>query len=340
MAANKQALIRHRIIDNCLSNPQKRYSFDDLLDCINKELQEINGANSGISIRTLRGDIQHLRSPEGGNAPIESYKKYGKSYVRYSDPEFKLYNKSLNAADIQQLKNALETLSKIEGLPQMGWVQELGTKLEETFFLEKTDQLIMSHDNNRYLKGIENLGRLFHAILNKSTLHIRYQSFKNEKETAFDISPYHLREYNNRWFLFGRNKGYPNLTNLALDRILSIDEGKHTYIENTEWNFEEYFEDIVGVSFESKSVEKIRLWFSPAAAPYVISKPLHGSLRKISNNETGLIIEIEVIPNFELETLILSYGEQTKVLSPESFRNKIKHRADAMMKNYLDTSNS
>lgn len=338
MAANKQALIRHRIIDNCLSNPQKRYSFKDLLDCINKELEEINGANSSISTRTLRGDLAYLRSREGGEAPIVSYKKDGKWYYKYSNPEFKLYNQSLNAAEIKQLTTAIETLSKIEGLPQMGWIQELSTKLEETFFLEKTDQLIMSHDSNRYLKGIEYLGKLFHAILNKSPLHIRYQSYKSDNEITYDLSPYHLREFNNRWFLFGKNQDFPNLTNLPLDRILSIEEGKHPYIENKEWDFNEYFEDIVGVSFMSSKVEKIRLWFSAEAAPYVVSKPLHGSQRKISSDNDGLIIEIEVIPNFELETLILSYGERTKVLSPESFRNKIKHRVDAMMKNYLDTT--
>lgn len=90
MAINKQALIRHRIIDNCLSNPQKRDSFEDLLYCINRELQEINGTNGSISTRTLRGDLKYLRSREGGEAPIESYKKDGKSYYRYSDPNFKL----------------------------------------------------------------------------------------------------------------------------------------------------------------------------------------------------------------------------------------------------------
>lgn len=336
MSTNKHAGIRYRILDSCLSNSQRRYTFKDLLDCINGELEEINGENSKISTRTLRDDIKHMRSREGGEAPIVIYKKYGKSYYKYNDPNFKLYNQGLNASEVQQLRNAIETLSKIEGLPQMGWVQELGTKLEETYFLEKTDQLIMSHDNNRYLKGIEYLGQLFHAILNKSSLEIRYQSYKSGKETVFDLSPYHLREYNNRWFLFGRNKNYANLTNLALDRILSIEDGNHPYIENKEWNFNEYFEDIVGVSFESDKLEKIRLWFTASAAPYVISKPPHGSLRKISNDETGLIIEIEVIPNFELETLILSYGERAKVLSPESFRDKIKCRVNVMTKNYLD----
>lgn len=334
MSTNKHASIRYRILDNCLSNTQRRYTFGDLLDCINRELEEIKGANSRISTRTLRDDLKHLRSPEGGEAPILVYKKDGKSYYRYSDSNFKLFNQGLNASEVQQLKTAIETLSKIEGIPQMGWVQELSTKLEETFFLEKTDQLIMSHDSNRYLKGIENLGKLFHAILNKSPLHISYQSYKSQKETVFEISPYHLREFNNRWFLFGRNQSYPNLTNLALDRIKSIDEGKHPYIENTEWDFNEHFEDIVGVSFESNVVERITLWFNAKSAPYVLSKPLHGSQRKLSHDQNGLLIEIEVIPNFELETLILSYGERVKVLSPEHFKDRISARISKMVDNY------
>lgn len=337
MATNKQALIRHRIIDNCLSNPQRRFTFNELLESINNELLEINGPGRGISIRTLREDLKHLRSPEGGNAPIETYMKDGKTFYRYSEKDFKLYNQGLNAADVQQLKTALETLSKIEGIPQMGWVQELSTKLEETFFLERNDQLIMSHDSNRYLRGIENLGRLFHAILNKSPLRIQYQSYRNLNESDFEFSPYHLREYNNRWFLFGRNKNYPNLTNLALDRIISINDGTHSYVENTEWDFKEYFEDIVGVSFESNDVEDVRLWFSPEAAPYVTSKPLHGSQRKISDNEDGLVIELKVIPNYELESVILSYGERIRVLSPEHFREKIKQRVDEMANHYINT---
>lgn len=336
MSSNKYASIRYRIIDNCLSNTYRRYSFEDLLVAINNELEEINGVNSRISVRTLRDDIKHLRSREGGGAPIVVYKKDKKSYYKYDDPDFKLFNQGLNAAEIQHLKTALETLSNIEGIPQMGWVQELGAKLEEAFFLEKSDQVIMSHDTNRYLKGIENLGRLFHTILHKTPLLIRYHSFKNDKETQFEISPYHLREYNNRWFLFGRNKNYPNLTNLALDRILSITESNRPYLENTVWDFTDYFEDIVGVSFESNEVEKIKLWFNPSAAPYAISKPLHGSQKKISNDASGLVVQIEVIPNFELETLILSYGERVKVLAPAHFVDKIRHRINTMNSNYND----
>ncbi|SKB40879.1 Predicted DNA-binding transcriptional regulator YafY, contains an HTH and WYL domains [Sphingobacterium nematocida] len=336
MATNKQASIRYRILDNCLSNPQKRFSFQDLLDCLDTELSEINANHKKISVRTLREDIKYMRSREGGSAPIEVYKQDGKSYYRYTDKGFKLYNQGLNSAEVQQLKSAIDMLSKIEGLPQMGWLQEMGAKLEEVFFLEKTEQLIMSHDNNRYLKGIEYLGTLFHAILYKKCVLIRYKSFKASNETVFEISPYHLREFNNRWFLFGRNSEYQNLTNLALDRIIAIEETSLDYIENTEWDFSDYFEDIVGVSFSSSTLEEVHIWFNEKAAPYVLSKPLHGSQKVVSNDANGLVIKLDIIPNYELETLILSFGERAKVLSPDSFRESLYARVKAMYEGYAN----
>lgn len=334
MATNKQALIRYRILDNCFANPQKMYSFQDLLDCVNSGLSEINTNHENISDRTLRGDLKHLRSPEGGNAPIKVYKKYGRPYYRYSDKTFKLFNQGLNPAEVQQLKSAINMLSKIDGLPQVGWLQEMSAKLEELFFLEKTDQLIMSHDNNRYLKGIENIGKLFHAILYKKCLKINYKSFKAKNKSSYELSAYHLREYNNRWFLFGRNKKYTNLLTLALDRIISIEDCNNEYIDNDTWDFEEYFEDIVGVSLLSSQIEDIQIWFNKDTTPYVLSKPLHGSQKTISSDENGLVVQLEVIPNYELETLILSFGERAKVLSPDKFKKIIGKRVQALVELY------
>lgn len=38
------------------------------------------------------------------------------------------------------------------------------------------------------------------------------------------VSPYHLKQYNNRWFLIGKQSDYDGLTNYAIDRIDGIKE--------------------------------------------------------------------------------------------------------------------
>jgi hypothetical protein len=71
-----------------------------------------------------------------------------------------------------------------------------------------------------------------------------------------------LKPYNNRWFLLGTVDGYQSLTNLAINRICSIAQVGVAYILNTTWNFEEYFEDVVGVTrFENVEAVKTQLAF-------------------------------------------------------------------------------
>jgi len=64
---------------------------------------------------------------------------------------------------------------------------------------------IIAFDQNIDLKGIGFLGELFNAILFKRVLKIKYKSFTNEQFENQTIHPYYLKQYNNRWFLFGKN---------------------------------------------------------------------------------------------------------------------------------------
>ena len=334
MPKNKQALIRYTILDKCLSNPYKRYTFNDLLNACNEALMEVNPASKGISERTLRGDLQFMRSPEGGNAPIETYDFGSLVYYRYGEKGFSIHNQPFNQAEVEQLKAAIVTLSKIQGLPQFNWVSELTTKLQQNFLLEKTTQPIISFDNNIYLKGIDYLGELFHHILYQHVLKVTYHSFKSDADTDFVIHPYHLREYNNRWFLFGRSNTYGNLTNLALDRIIDIKEEAIPFVPNDKWDFNEYFDDIIGVTIMGGSPQEVKLAFNKQAAPYILSKPLHGSQRKLSQTDEELIICLKVCLNYELESVILSFGDRVRVLEPENLRLKILERLANALKRY------
>src|SRR5690606_37171403 len=182
----------------------------------------------------------------------------------------------------------------------------------------------------QYLRGRDYVGALFHHTRYKVVLKVTYKSFKSDVASTMVIHPYYLRQYNNRWFLFGLNDSLQKISILALDRIVDIEECEEkTYIENTCFDPVDYFEDIVGVSrTEGDELQQIVLFFRRDAAPYVLSKPIHGSQKVVSQSDEGTTISIEVIPNFELETVILSYGERVKVLEPADFCQKIKRRLE------------
>ena len=335
MAINKNAYIRYQVLDRCFRNPGRKYFWEDLLEACNKALYEYNGAESQIKRRQLFEDIKFMESEQGWAIPLERHPDGKKVYYRYSDLNFSINNQPINEVEAQQLKSAVMVLSRLKGMPQFEWVNELIPRLEQSFGLVNEGKAFMAFDTNEYLKGINWLEDLFHAILHKNVLQIDYQSFRQEQSFHFTIHPYFLRQYNNRWFLFGYNPEFTDISNLALDRIEKMEEIQSPYIENSFVDFEEYFEDIVGVTRPKDGVvEKVQLFFNPSLAPYILTKPLHGSQRKIQQAETGLTVQLEVIPNYELEQLILSYGESVRVLGPVSFREKIKERIIMSTNNY------
>ncbi|WP_026810951.1 helix-turn-helix transcriptional regulator [Arenibacter latericius] len=335
MAITKNALIRYHALDRCFSNPGRNFDMKALLEECNKDLYESNPDSDGIKKRQLYDDIRFMESSQGWSIDLEKIKNGRSVYYRYADPKFSIKKEPINELEAEQVKSAMLVLTRFKGLPQFEWINELLPKLDQTFKLSNQSQEIMSFESNEFLEGLEHISPLFNAILHKQTLNITYRSFKSDKDSILTFSPYHLKQYNNRWFLFGKNDDYENLTNLALDRIEKIENSSASYIENTEIDFNEYFEDIIGVSKSAGAEEvKIELQAAPDLAPYIKTKPLHGSQRTITENNQGFTFSIQVIPNYELEKLILSFGEQLKLIEPADLKEKLKNRLQNSLNNF------
>ena len=334
MSTNKNATIRYQALNRCFRNPGRKYYIDDLIEACNEAMLDIDPISSGIKRRQIYDDIKFMQDSKGFDAPIESFKDGRKAYYRYSDTSFSINNQPLNEQEAQQLKEALLTLSRFMGMPQFDWVEEIKARLEQSFNL-KTEENILSFEENPFLTGREYIGELYNAIINKQVLIIKYKPFKSNEAIEYILHPYHLKQYNNRWFLWGLNNEYGNLTNIALDRIQSFKTSKTTYKQNNEIDFNEYFDDVIGVSINpSEKPQKILLKVDSDLFPYIKTKPLHGS-QKVKGYETDFtIIELNLQLNYELEAMILSYGEKLEVLEPKDLKDKIIERIDKVSKKY------
>ncbi len=326
MAINKNAFIRYQALDKCFSNPGRKYYWEDLLSACNKALLDFDGNSAGIQRRQLFDDLTFMQSDQGWSIPLEKHKDGKRIYYRYFKKDFSINNQPLNETETNQIKSALLILSKFKGMPQFDWVSEITAKITSGLDLEDGQSDIISFDTNPYLKGLDFLAELFNSIHYKKVLKIKYETFKGD-HFEYELHPYYLKQFNNRWFLFAYNKNVDKLSNLAIDRIVELKEIKKKFITNKTIDFSEYFEDIIGVTKpDNVKPLKIELLFSMEEGPYVITKPIHGSQKKIKQDKNGLLISIEVIPNYELEKLILSFGEKVKVLSPEILRLQIGKR--------------
>ncbi|WP_299385809.1 WYL domain-containing protein [uncultured Lacinutrix sp.] len=335
MSTNKHAIIRYQTLDKCFRNTGKRYYIEDLLEACNNALFDFDPNSLGIKKRQLYDDVRFMESSQGWSIPLEKVKDGRRAYYHYEDDSFSINNQPLNDNEAEQIKSAMLVLGRFKGLPQFEWVNELIPKLDQTFNLSNQNQEIISFDTNEFLIGVEYISSLFKAIQNQQALTVSYQSFKSEKEQKIKFHPYHLKQYNNRWFVFGKNEEYNNLTNLALDRIKSIEHDSIKFDASQMIDFEEYFEDIIGVTKpEDIALTKIVLKATPQLAPYIKTKPLHGSQKNVEENEESFTFSIEVIPNYELNKKILSFGNGIQILEPTKLREAIKEELANTIERY------
>ena len=333
MASNKHAQIRYKVLDECFSNSRRKFYFIDLLEKCNEALRELYGEDhSGIKTRTLRADISYMRD-RAGEAGVEiEVKDDGDGYYyRYSETNFSIFKRGLGEDDLAQLKETILMLQRFKGMPSFDWISELVVKLEDKLDLKGAAKSVVGYDENNSYTGLDWFQDLFDAIINKTVLRIIYTSFTSES-FEWTIHPYFVKGYNNRWFLFGLNEEKHVLTNIPLDRIDDIQQIKKEYIPS-DIDFEHYFDDIIGVSVSSKEKICIKMQFSEHRFPYVLTKALHHSQRIL--DVENRIVEISVIPNRELEALILSFGKDIVVLAPDFYRQQIAEIVRASFQYYF-----
>jgi len=318
MPANRNALIRYKTIDNCLRNKYRRWTLEDLIDACSDALYEYEGITKGISRRTIQMDIQMMRSEKlGYNAPIVVYDN---KYYRYEDEEYSITNTPLSEQDLKVMSEAVEVLRQFKGFSYFSNMGDITSRLEDhvTSARQKTIPVI-DFEKNESLKGIDYLDMIYHAVVSKQVLRMKYRSFKARSASSFLFYPYLLKEYRNRWFVFGVKQGISVLVNLALDRIHSLEIAKEeSYRENTVFDPVTFFDDLVGVTKNTGSrAEVVRFWVDRLNAPYVETKPLHKSQRVVERQKDGAIVfEIEVVINQELRREICGFAEGIRVLSP------------------------
>lgn len=336
MATNKHAIIRYQALDKCFRNIGRKYFIEDLIEACNKSFYGFSGVDTDISRRQVFDDIKFMESQQGWSIELERRKDGRRIYYRYTDPGYSINNQLLNEEEELKLKEALLTLSRFKGMPQFEWIDEMLVCIQSSFTLKANAEKVIEFDQNKYLKGIEYFGEFFTAIVYKKPLSLSYRGFKQEKSKTILFHPYYLKQYNNRWFVFGRIDGNDMITNIAIDRVLSIKEAIKTYIPNDLVDFEEFFDDVIGVSVPTnKEPIKILISVSKKMFPYIDSKPLHGSQKVKQNNGDSAIIEITVVENFELVSLLLSFGETVTVLEPASLIKVIKAKTEKIRENYL-----
>jgi predicted DNA-binding transcriptional regulator YafY len=323
---------RLNIIDQLLSIGRK-FTFDELLDRLNDRLTA--DWMKVISARTLRDDLKALKNEY--DAPL--FKATNSEPYYYYTRKFTIKESLLSDEDVSYLKQAATILKKVAGLGFGVEVDEIIKKLENrahTNIPERSN--FIQFENQIIANGLNWLDDIFNAIKEKSVIRIYYQPFHYDNPVEYSFHPYLLKQYRNRWFVFGRNEEEDFIKICPLDRIKSVKNSTKNFIENDLFEPETYFNNLVGVSPNKDSkIETIVLKVEKSQLPYILSKPIHINQELVKKYKNGdAKIKLNLFVNYELVSQLLGYGSSIEVLEPQFLRDEINNTILKLINKYTN----
>ena len=189
--------------------------------------------------------------------------------------------------------------------------------------------------------GQEYLQSIIEAMKENRVLNMTYHSYWKDEEHNFDVHPYCVKLFRQRWYMVARStyssyyeKG-PRV--YALDRITYLHKTEHSFRMPDDWDAAEYFEGCFGVIADHNTdIQPVTLKVSPWQANYLRSLPLHESQQETERTPEYSIFTCLLRPSFDFQQELLWNGENVEVLKPLWLREEIAGKIERMWNKYKE----
>ena len=176
--------------------------------------------------------------------------------------------------------------------------------------------------------GQEYLQPIIEAMKENRVLNITYHSYWKDEENSFDVQPYCVKLFRQRWYMVARST-YPYYYEqgprvYGLDRIHDLYATEETFKMPKDWDAQEFFNGCFGIIADQRiEPQTVKLKVSAGQANYIRDLMLHESQEEIVKNDEYSIFKYNLRPTFDFIQEILWNGENMEVLEPLPLREEI-----------------
>ena len=222
-----------------------------------------------------------------------------------------------------------------EGIDNMGMRKWLIQTFSVNNILHESQDL-----KNRILlenvpSGQQHLTTIVDAMRESVTLSMTYQSFGKSESSTFEVEPYCIKLFEQRWYMLGKSEGYDELRLYDLDRIKALEQTKRTFKLPKKFDAAKFFEDYYGIIIgdEDFDVEPVALKVDSWQSKYLRTLPLHHSQVEVVRNDEYSIFEYRLCPSFDFQQKLLSMGDSAGVLAPVLLKDILRTKAEKTANN-------
>ena len=176
---------------------------------------------------------------------------------------------------------------------------------------------------------------LSEAVRDGMIVEVDYQSFRQQVPANFEIEPYCLKLFRQRWYVVARSPHYNRVMIYSLDRILDLEVSEKTFYYPEEFNPQSYFDACFGiVADDDIGIETVQLKVYAPQDKYFDALPLHHSQRTVEVTEGHTVYEYRIRPTYDFVQELLSHGADVEVLQPSLLRSRLGDIAKEMVALY------
>lgn len=189
------------------------------------------------------------------------------------------------------------------------------------------DRILMEKvpSSERFLTDIISAMRDFRVI------RLCYQSFRHPEPFCFNVRPYCVKYFKQRWYLLGDSD--LGLRIYSLDRFVDMEELEEHFEIPKGFDAEEYFGNYFGVII-GEEPEDVKIRVVPNQVKYFRTLPLHGSQRETVQEDGSSVFSYHIAPTFDFVQEILSHGADVEVLEPAELRESVADIIAGMASRY------
>ena len=268
-------------------------------------------------------DLQHRYESHFGRGEELSERQFH----RYTDAVEELFDIEIKYSRTQRGY----VVADREGIDNMGMRKWLIQTFSVNNILHESQEL-----KNRILlenipSGQQHLTTIVDAMRESVALSMTYHSFHREEPLTFEVEPYCVKLFEQRWYMLGKSEGYDELRLYALDRIKALEPTERKFKLPKKFDAAKFFEDYYGIIIGDEEFDvcpvalKVDWWQSK----YLRTLPLHHSQVEVERNEEYSIFEYRLCPTFDFRQKILSMGAAVEVLAPTKLITKVREEGIA-----------
>lgn len=183
--------------------------------------------------------------------------------------------------------------------------------------------------------GLDYLPKIIEAMKSNTVITITYQSYWREESNTFDVHPYCVKLFKQRWYMVALSPYYNKVMIYSLDRIFGLWKQKEKFKMPEDFESSVFFQDCYGVIAGTKrKPETVRIKVSAGQANYIRSLRLHGSQDEVERTDEYSIFTYYLRPEYDFIQELFANGEDVEVLEPYWLRKDVGGIVKRMWKKY------